>query len=443
MELIHKLKDILADSQASKNEVLDLSVLELENIPNLENYDWVRSLILRSNRLSRIDLASYVLNSLNLNNNNFNTFSVNWVPVTLKKLYIQHNSLKEFDGSQLVNLKVLCLGYNMLSEFTFPPNLVECRISFNRLPVLNSVPLTLEKLDCSNNNIVSFKNSPNLNIRKLDVSNNRLTYIPTLDKLTHLDISNNAIYNIYKFPPDIINLNLSGNNLNKIQTKMPNSLRYLDVSCNKIHTFPELNEHLIELDISDNNIKYIDTKDVSFHLEKLNCGNNPNIKIDGYLFERSLLQITGADVSDSASFVDTPMPDAKRFQGAGKKLNNEPANNYSNRYSYTTHNNVNQPATTYYTSGGYNSYYNSGYGTQTGSQYSSYYGTQSGYSTGYGSQYGSHSGYSTGYGNYYGSYWNNRTYGNNGGSYFVNPKTNNKNPHYMSINSRKKVVVDD
>lgn len=141
---------------------LDLSNLDLIEIPDLSNYD---------------------IENLDLSYNNLDTIPISRLPKKLKKLKCTHNKLRSFRSHNTVNVK---------SKY-------------------DNSELDLAELDLSYNNLISVNYTISIwergkltkkgNMQKVNISNNKLEYVSiNCSNINYLDISNNtSLSNVFDF----------------------------------------------------------------------------------------------------------------------------------------------------------------------------------------------------------------------------------------------------
>lgn len=173
------------------------------------------------------------------------------------KLELKQNYLKELpDLRNFTWVKVLNLAGNCLTNIDvekLPPNLIKLNIKNNNITNQNfdNFPESLEIMLASGNQLESFDGTKLKNLKQLTLMCNKISD--------------------FKFPPNIMILNLSNNKLESLE-KFPESLKKIDCSSNLIRELPEMNDKLIKINIEDNHLKEI--KNLPPNLIKIKCGRN-------------------------------------------------------------------------------------------------------------------------------------------------------------------------
>lgn len=255
-------------SSLDLSKSLNLSVLYIQNNPNLTSVDLSKNnklevLHLTNNQLSSIQLpVSGVLETLTANDNKLKAIDLSQ-STSLKDLQLNNNLLTSIDLQPLVNLEVALLGYNNLTTLTVP----------------NSIKLN--QLQAKNNQISYVDVSKNINLLSLNLASNKISQISLigLTKLKSLDLAINQISSI----------DLSTNTeMGQIRLQS-NRLTYLDVS--KAANFYELQAQENQLygikgvEVAKQGAKpgaeegaYIDLRSNQFDADTLNYLHNLSFK---------------------------------------------------------------------------------------------------------------------------------------------------------------------
>lgn len=265
--------NVIQEDSLDRNEIEESSLIfhKLESL-NLQNNNLTMLPTFYLPKLVYLNLAWNAIESLN---NTFLSGSTNLREVTLNGNKITHignvfngcnelesldltdNDIKSIeDGSlNLPNLKELLLGgnnLNMLDSLNLP-NLLHLDLSYNKFTTLNDSFLNL---NCSDN------------IKEIILKGNNIVHIGKVFsgsyELKTLDLTDNNIETIENDSlnlPNLIELNLRGNNLNMLDSLDLSSLLHLDLSHNK---FTIINETLLnglpnikEITLTGNNVTHI------------------------------------------------------------------------------------------------------------------------------------------------------------------------------------------
>jgi len=143
-------------------------------------------------------------------------------------------------------------------------HLRELNIDNNKIKILNGkLPITLEKLSASNNEIVDLEWGDVIpSITHLNLSNNYLqsnALSSLASTIIELDISYNRIRSIEHLASlyYLIKLIAHDNNISEIPTGLSTSMVYIDVSCNLISHISSWPFSLEEINISNNRLNQI------------------------------------------------------------------------------------------------------------------------------------------------------------------------------------------
>ncbi|XP_041770099.1 carboxypeptidase N subunit 2-like [Anopheles merus] len=188
-----------------------LSVLSMSN-NNLERIEddtfqattALQYLQLSSNRLTHVDLS--LIPSLFHVNVSYNLLSTLAIPIAVKELDASHNSINVIRGPVNVELAILKLQHNNLTDTAWLlnyPGLVDVDLSYNQLEKITIHHFVtmqrLERLYVSNNRLVALdlygRAIPTLKV--LDLSHNHLMWVELnqaqFDKLQYLYLDHNSI----------------------------------------------------------------------------------------------------------------------------------------------------------------------------------------------------------------------------------------------------------
>lgn len=176
---------------------------QLVKIPKVckkHNTRW-KKIDLSRNWLTEFSKTFPNLTCLVLNENQFTKFS--YASGTLQNLQLIGNNLESFDGSALLNLRQLQLGYNKLTSFDMvAPELRILTINDNKLASFNIVAPKLEYLYLAYNCLTSFN--------------------MTLDSLTVLRLHYNQLESFSVVAPNLQSLWLNNNRLIAFNANFPN-----------------------------------------------------------------------------------------------------------------------------------------------------------------------------------------------------------------------------
>lgn len=180
----------LMESKKEDYQVLDLSNMNLEVLPNLpkEICMKVRDLFLSDNKLSGIiDMSAYPnLNVLDLGHNNIT--EIKGLTGKLIELDCNDNKITTLKIPPL--LKLLDCNDNKLEDIPESNSMVHLKCNNNRLTEIKRYT-NLKKLTCTHNPIININELPNINI--IDCSNTKLTVFDCRKYLNlKIFISNNS-----------------------------------------------------------------------------------------------------------------------------------------------------------------------------------------------------------------------------------------------------------
>ncbi|KAL0220936.1 hypothetical protein RCL1_000790 [Eukaryota sp. TZLM3-RCL] len=200
----------------------------------------IRFLNLSYNKITDFDLFPCILSStlqiLDLSHNQISTLNFASKFLNLKYLDVSHNNLIENSNFELPCRleylkishcrlsKLSCIGTNHFLKFL--------DLSFNPISSLHSLTsfASLHTLNLSNTNLTAFPLLP-LSLFSLKIRSSLLLSLSlSLPNLQYLDASHNKIETVEGFNcPQILNLNISFNNLNQIQVDnlLKKDLRFL------------------------------------------------------------------------------------------------------------------------------------------------------------------------------------------------------------------------
>lgn len=179
-----------------------------------------------------------------------------YIPLpNLEELNLESNEIqlhREQDDFRLCfpSLQKLNIAKNtvLTCHFLRGTQLKELDIHRNYLKVLEHLPLTLERLDASINEVRMVQSRLPSSIQYVSLNNNFLAYagLPLKwgNSLHTLLLDKNRIERFPKNLPDSLHtLVLSRNKISELPKKLPASLKVLNVSSNRIRSVPDYREH--------------------------------------------------------------------------------------------------------------------------------------------------------------------------------------------------------
>jgi Leucine-rich repeat (LRR) protein len=254
---------------------LNLDNNQLKDIGSINGLISLKSLYVRNNSLKSIPTLSVALNELYLEDNEIDSISCSSFPMinSLLSLHLRNNSISSIDSDSFCNLLTLRevdLSFNKIPDVEqVTPSLQKLSslqsldLSFNSIPVINSsnafgnLP-TLFSLNLSGNNITHvspFAFNGLLQLLSLNLSHNLMSNIEYdslkgLVSLQSLDLSFNTLTRIENrtnsFFEDLLSLEslyLAGNRLSFLTPKslpssqwVPYKIRFLDLSYNHLES---------------------------------------------------------------------------------------------------------------------------------------------------------------------------------------------------------------
>lgn len=263
---------------------VDLSGNNIKQLPSnlFYNLTELHTVLLNNTGITDVDKHVFYNASviqLLMSTNNITVFNVTHIPITVRKLGLENNSISILDWNRLERVLFLDVSNNNISTISnFSGALQYFNVSKNKIQVLNfTMPLELEIVDFSFNFINLLDQTTFVGLRKLNflsLKHNNITFIPPgtfkgLDSLTSLDISDNHI-NELEFG---------------IFTGLKN-VRTLNIHNNMLTEVPELSFHeltnLQKVDLSNNSLSSFRFDDFVEHLKKLRIVNinNNNFNCD-------------------------------------------------------------------------------------------------------------------------------------------------------------------
>ncbi|SOE21905.1 Leucine-rich repeat (LRR) protein [Spirosomataceae bacterium TFI 002] len=299
--LQNTVKERIADCKQKKENILNLSGLEISSIPQeIREFDWIVSLDFSENQLTKIEGLESLVNlvELNLGGNQLTKIEGLDSLVNLVELNLGENQLTKIEGLEsLVNLVVLSLRGNRLKKIEGLDslvNLVELSLGGNLLTKIEGLEslVNLDELSLGGNLLTKIEGLESLvNLVELNLWGNQLTKIEGLESLVNL-----------------VELNLWGNQLKKIESldSLVN-LVVLHLGGNQLTKIEGLDSlvNLVELSLGGNRLTKIEGLDSLVNLVELSLGGNQLTKIEGleslvnlgelYLWRNQLTKIEGLE----------------------------------------------------------------------------------------------------------------------------------------------------
>jgi len=291
-----------------------------------------------------------ILNNNNNNNNNSmknTTFEFDAQQVTnISQLDVSFSESRKFLISVLTSVIKLKTNWDNIDKIDisnkrlitvknleeFLPNLKEVKLDFNKLTTIEGLSSNLEEISLSNNKIgdhflnfksfiylkklnISFNHLINMkifqdlkNLRELNISNNSISNFVELPFLQILNLSNNEIkgdlnFKNFKFP-NLQELDLSNNKLNKVIINNLKNLRIFKLKNNKLLETLKFDSNLLKLKkinlIGNKNLKKIE---IGKNLQNLKILSfEGTIKIIGEFPNLEILKINNNNNNDDNNF---------------------------------------------------------------------------------------------------------------------------------------------
>ena len=437
--IVRSLESQLEESKEKRDKKLMLNNLEIKNIPDLSQFDWVEKLDLSNNKIKKIVLNYLPPNLKLLDISDNKIVDITDLPLGLIGIDLSSNLIEMFDGRNFTGLKELLISDNRLevNKFKFSPNLTICDISCNFIECLDDFPEHLKCINASENCIKKVGKF-NSKLEKISLSENKIETIQDLpDSITWFDCSKNSLDEIDIHLSTLLeDLNLADNKIVKFESVLPPNLRKLNLSKNLIKEMPDLPDGVEQVDLSHNVIDEL--KDIPDSVTTLNVNDNSLTNISSALQLRYKSQTLDLKYEDNYIFDDEDEDDDNEwdyFWNNGKQSTNV---SLPSNLDYTNNtNNTNRRTSTsiHTTQAGSPPNYQSNYSSSNwrGNSYSN-----NGYNYNGGGYNYNGGGYYSGGG--YQSYNNN--YSSNYSGYSTSSyKTRNTNPNFISANYKKKVTI--
>lgn len=341
----------LEENKKTQKKTLILKNMHLDEIPDLRSYVWIHTLLLSHNYIKCINRYHIPPNVeiLGLDNNLIETVDVMKIPKSVKQLYIRNNKIHSFDGRGMKIQKLYISGnYSLKGIVVFPDECEYIDISNNYIERLPRFPHNLKYINCSENNIIKVDD---------DIFN---------DYLEEIDISGNKIKEFPTFPLSVKKVNIQNNYINNLNCISKN-IRELDLSYNSIKnsaTFDKILKEaskLKDLKLSGNYLENIPM--LPNNIEILDIDSNIINYVDPSVIPDSLqiLDIRGNNIENipeelttrNLTVQFTKEEDIDTYSIWEDLLKEEPDNNSFDFYD--NHNN------TYNNYNNHNNYHNHGY----------------------------------------------------------------------------------
>lgn len=274
---------------------LDLSALELQVIPSLNEVSNLDCLFMSRNNIPVIDLSQHKqfngLKCLIMCSSNIKT--ITYLPPTLSFLDISENQILSLRDIYLPeHIEILYASNNKINDIwwkSMPKYMVKLHLEGNEICKIHHIPPNVQFLELSSNYI---KYIPKLGkkLQTLCLNKNKIVNIRNISSsLRNLYLTENKISVLLNLPEGLIALDISDNEITKIQN-LPNSLEYLYISDNFLSKIENLPIKLIELDVSGNDI--IEISNIPYSVQKLHIADVP-IEIIDMWNNKSSMQIFG------------------------------------------------------------------------------------------------------------------------------------------------------
>lgn len=267
----------------NNDSFLDLSNLELKNIPEFDNIQNIERLNLSDNYITKIENVDDLkyLRELNLSNNNIEEINNISKLTQLTTLNLTNNQIKKIYGLEdCLNLKNLYLGSNKIDKIEGLDKLYKLlRLhlygnNISKLENLNNLK-ELEELFLGGNNIIKIENIDKLlRLNTLNIYENKIEVIENLENLENLRelvIHDNPLRKIdgLRKLTNLTSLLMGRNNLESI-SEIENLINLKSLSLNK--------NHISDITPLKNLIK----------LEYLILSNNPIKKLENIEFLKNI-----------------------------------------------------------------------------------------------------------------------------------------------------------
>lgn len=202
------------------------------------------------------DLSQYLwVFNLNIDRNKIMEINKKLLPPKLDMLEVNNNLISDVIYDDMPEtLTVLHLMANNLTKFdgSLFVNLLDLNISYNDITHFKFPP-NIVTLDLSNNSLTEL-DDPCINIEEIDFSHNQIIKFPKIidTKLKNIFFNNNSIEDLPIFPKSMILIKGAFNIIKKI-LNLPSELNHLDLDSNEINSIEcPLPKNLNVFDLSNN-----------------------------------------------------------------------------------------------------------------------------------------------------------------------------------------------
>jgi hypothetical protein len=252
----------------------DNNEFDIEDIKGRLHLDY-DTLDYRLKELVKNNNTSLDLSNIGLVNNSLNNLPINYSQI--KYLFINENKLEGIlDLTKFINLEVVDIEFNSISDLILPSSIKEFVVSNNKLSKLpnNINPIrikanhnnicilpqnytNLELAELSYNNITRINTFDNL--RRLIIDSNPLELVSNLSKLTYLDISDTNKVKLEKLP-NITHLVLNScNSENLPYFETLEIIEIINTPISRLQYFPKFTMVLCSHNLTKNiSSKYVD-----------------------------------------------------------------------------------------------------------------------------------------------------------------------------------------
>lgn len=238
------LSDLISETQPTILRITESDLKTLQ-INDFTGGKYLTELNVTHNEIERLEPNIFIyapnIEIIDLSNNRIaevSEYSFDNIP-KLRILILSNNLIKKFGfKSILSNLEVFMIGNNSLTDLN--DNIVQMSFKLKEF-CLNDNKLNISKLNVAGDlDVFDMSNNPtsiDLNPKNLKIKNSNVNHLTIHTNAVTIDASDNQIKSIVLDPQinNLIELNLSGNNLTEIQNlTFLTSIEKLDLSFNRI-----------------------------------------------------------------------------------------------------------------------------------------------------------------------------------------------------------------